>query len=126
MRLLLDTNVLLWRMHGTPTLGSESREQVDGAEELFVSMVSFIEIGIKAAVGKLRVPPGLREHVLDSGARILGLSPEHGLGIAELPLHHRDPFDRLLIVQAREEGLTIVTSDRSFAAYDVPVVLAKP
>lgn len=70
------------------------------------------------------MPAGLREHVLESGARILNLSPEHGLGIAELPLHHRDPFDRLLISQARSEGLTIVTSDPHFARYDVPVVAA--
>ncbi|MGA2454753.1 MAG: type II toxin-antitoxin system VapC family toxin [Solirubrobacteraceae bacterium] len=124
MRLLLDTNVLLWRMHGTPTLSAKASKQVDAADELMVSVVSFVEIGIKAATGRLRMPVGLREHVLDSGARILGLSPEHGLGIAELPLHHRDPFDRLLISQARSEGLTIVTADRRFADYDVPVVLA--
>jgi PIN domain nuclease of toxin-antitoxin system len=124
LRLLLDTNVLLWRMHGTPTLSAKASKQVDAADELMVSVVSFVEIGIKAATGRLRMPVGLREHVLDSGARILGLSPEHGLGIAELPLHHRDPFDRLLISQARSEGLTIVTADRRFADYDVPVVLA--
>ena len=124
MRLLLDTNVLLWRMHGTPTLSAKASKQVDAADELMVSVVSFVEIGIKAATGKLRMPAGLREHVLDSGARILGLSPEHGLGVAELPLHHRDPFDRLLISQARSEGLTIVTADPRFARYDVPVVPA--
>jgi PIN domain nuclease of toxin-antitoxin system len=62
--------------------------------------------------------------VLESGARILGVAPEHGLAIAELPLHHRDPFDRLLIAQARSEGLTIVTADPQFARYDVPVVPA--
>ena len=91
-----------------------------------VSVVSFIEIGVKAATGKLRIPDNFRERVLQSGARILGLSPEHGLGIAELPLHHRDPFDRLLISQARQEGLTIVTADGRFTDYDVPVVLATP
>ena len=124
MRLLLDTQVVLWRMHGTPTLSGEASERIGGAEELLVSVVSFVEIGVKAATGKLRIPAGLRRHVLDSGARILNLAPEHGLGIAELPLHHRDPFDRLLIAQARLGGLTIVTADRQFARYDVPVVLA--
>lgn len=124
MRLLLDTNVLLWRMHGTPTLSADVRAQISGADELLVSVVSFVEIGIKAATGKLRIPPNLRERVLDSGARILSLAPEHGLDVARLPLHHRDPFDRLLIAQARQEGLSIVTSDRHFAAYDVPVILA--
>lgn len=124
MRLLLDTNVLLWRMHGAPTLSADVRAQINGADELMVSVISFVEIGIKAAIGKLRIPPDLRERVLDSGARILSLAPEHGLDLATLPLHHRDPFDRMMIVQARREGLTIVTADRHFAAYDVPVILA--
>jgi PIN domain nuclease of toxin-antitoxin system len=124
VRLLLDTNVLLWRMYGTPTLRDEAKEHVTAAEELLVSVVSFVEIGVKAATGKLKMPAGLREHVAESGARILGLTPEHGLGIATLPLHHRDPFDRLLISQACHEGLTIVTGDSHFAAYDVPVIAA--
>jgi PIN domain nuclease of toxin-antitoxin system len=124
VRLLLDTHVLLWRMHGTPTLSRDASEKVDAADELVVSAISFVEIGVKAATGKLQIPAGLREYVLDSGARILSLTPEHGLGIAELPPHHRDPFDRLLISQARCEGLTIVTADSHFTRYDVPVVLA--
>jgi PIN domain nuclease of toxin-antitoxin system len=111
-------------MHGSPTLGAQAGERVDAADELVVSAISFVEIGVKVATGKLRMPAGLREYVLESGARILALSPEHGLGIAELPLHHRDPFDRLLISQARSEGLTIVTADRRFADYDVPVIRA--
>ncbi|MGP0102358.1 MAG: type II toxin-antitoxin system VapC family toxin [Solirubrobacteraceae bacterium] len=124
MRLLLDTHVLIWQQEGRLDRIGSATEAIKAAEELVVSVVSFVEIGIKAATGKLRMPAGLREHVLDSGARILGLSPEHGLGVAELPLHHRDPFDRLLISQARSEGLTIVTADPRFARYDVPVVQA--
>ena len=124
MRLLLDTNVLLWRMHGAPTLHRAVSEQVRAADELLVSVISFVEIGIKAATGKLQVPANLRERILESGAGILGLAPEHGLDLAELPLHHCDPFDRLLIAQARSEGLTILTADPHFARYDVPVVLA--
>jgi len=81
--------------------------------------VAFVEIGIKAGVRKLAAPERLEECVLADGARILGVTPAHGLALADLPLHHRDPFDRLLIAQARAEGLTIVTSDRAFAAYDV-------
>jgi PIN domain nuclease of toxin-antitoxin system len=60
--------------------------------------------------------------VLRSGLRILGLAPDHGLGVANLPMHHRDPFDRLLIAQARSEGLTVVAADRRFASYDVAVI----
>lgn len=124
MRLLLDTNILLWRMHGQPRLRPDVDRMVRAADELFVSAVSFLELGVKASIGKLRLPAEIRERTLESGVRILGLSPEHGLGIAALPLHHRDPFDRALIAQARHEGLTIVTADRHFQAYDVPVVLA--
>jgi PIN domain nuclease of toxin-antitoxin system len=86
--------------------------------------VSFAEVGIKVAVGKLAARPELRELALKGGMRILGLAPEHGLGISELPPHHRDPFDRPLISQARAEGLTIVTADPHFALYDVSVVSA--
>lgn len=124
MRLLLDTNILLWRMHGQPRLRPDVAGRVGAAEELLVSAISFVEIGIKVAIGKLRLPDEIRERTLESGVRILGLSPEHGLGVAALPLHHRDPFDRVLIAQARHEGLTVVTADRRFQAYDVPVVLA--
>jgi PIN domain nuclease of toxin-antitoxin system len=124
VRLLLDTNILIWRQEGRLDRIGGATEAIKTAEELLVSVVSFVEIGVKAATGKLRMPAGIREHVLESGARILNLSPEHGLGIAELPLHHRDPFDRLLISQACSEGLTIVTADPHFARYDVPVVLA--
>jgi PIN domain nuclease of toxin-antitoxin system len=111
-------------MQGSPRLGAKASERVDAADELVVSVISFVEIGVKAATGKLRMPVGLRERVLESGARLLNLSPEHGLGIADLPLYHRDPFDRLLISQARSEGLTIVTADAQFARYDVPVIAA--
>jgi PIN domain nuclease of toxin-antitoxin system len=124
VRLLLDTSVLIWQQEGRLDRIGSATEAIKDADELLVSVVSFVEIGIKVATGKLRMPAGLREYVLESGARILALSPEHGLGIAELPLHHRDPFDRLLISQARSEGLTIVTADKHFARYDVPIVAA--
>ena len=87
-------------------------------------MVSFAEIGVKAAVGKLVVPGDLRVHIVRSGLRILGLDPAHGLRVVELPLYHRDPFDRLLISQARCEGLTLVTADARIADYDVQTVAA--
>jgi len=122
LRLLLDTHVVLRELAEGPSVGPVATASIAAAEDLRVSVVSFVEIGIKASVGKLRVPDGLSERVREAGAELLGLAPEHGLGIAELPLHHRDPFDRLLISQARLEGLTIVTADPRFADYDVPVI----
>jgi PIN domain nuclease of toxin-antitoxin system len=104
---------VLWQQEGNLDRIGRATDTIASAEELLVSVVSFAEVGIKAAIGKLRLPADLREHVLASGARILGLAPEHGLDLATLPLHHRDPFDRLLIAQARSEGLAIVTADPS-------------
>jgi PIN domain nuclease of toxin-antitoxin system len=122
MRLLLDTQIVLWQLQGSQTVRGPAREAVEAATELAFSVVSFAEIGIKAAIGKLTVPHDLRDHVVRGGLSVLGLAPDHGLGVADLPMHHRDPFDRLLIAQARCEGLTIVTADRRFSHYDVPVL----
>jgi PIN domain nuclease of toxin-antitoxin system len=89
------------------------------------SVVSFAEIGVTAAMGKLAIPSDLDQHIVRSGLRILGLAPDHGLGVADLPMHHRDPFDRLLISQARSEGLTVLTTDARIACYDVPTIDAR-
>lgn len=124
MRLLLDTHVVLWQLEGSRTLDAAAQQAIRAAHELNFSAVSFAEIGIKLGVGKLSVPPDLHQHVIQSGLRILGLAPEHGLGVADLPLHHRDPFDRLLISQARAEGLTVLTADARFSAYDISVIAA--
>ena len=122
MRLLLDTHVVLWELEGSRRVSAAAQEAIEQATELLFSAVSFAEIGVKAAIGKLSVPQDLREHVLGSGVRVLRLDADHGLAVADLPMLHRDPFDRLLIAQARSEQLTIVTADRRIAAYDVPVV----
>lgn len=122
MRLLLDTHVVVWELEGTRTVGPRAQEAIERATELAFSVVSFAEIGVKAAIGKLVVPNDLHQHVLRSGLRILGLAPDHGLGVADLPMHHGDPFDRLLISQARCEGLTVLTADARIAAYDVPLI----
>ena len=122
MRLLLDTHVVLWELQGARTVGPRAREAVERASELMFSVVSFAEIGVKAAIGKLVVPADLHQHVVRSGLRILGLDAGHGLGVADLPVHHRDPFDRLLIAQARCEGLTVVTADPRIGEYDVALI----
>jgi PIN domain nuclease of toxin-antitoxin system len=124
VRLLLDTQIVLWQLQGSRTVRGEARAAIERASELAFSVVSFAEIGFKAAIGKLTVPADLHDQVLRSGLRIVGLAPDHGLLVAQLPLHHRDPFDRLLIAQARQEGLTIVTADPRFADYGVPVIAA--
>ena len=122
MRLLLDTQIVLWQLQGSRPVRASARAAIEEATELRFSVVSFAEIGIKAAIGKLTVPVDLREHVIESGLEILGLAADHGLAVAKLPMHHRDPFDRLLIAQARIEQLTIVTADKRFVDYDVAVI----
>lgn len=115
---------MLWELAGTRSIGQAAEEAIASATELRFSSVSFAEIGVKVSIGKLTVPGGLPEIVIRSGLKILPLEPEHGLGVARLPMHHRDPFDRLLISQAQAEGLALVTADRRFAAYDVEVIAA--
>jgi PIN domain nuclease of toxin-antitoxin system len=122
VRLLLDTHVVLWQLAGARELGERAREAIGHATELAFSVVSFAEIGVKAAIGKLTVPEDLHARVLQTGVRLIGLSPDHALAVAGLPLHHRDPFDRLLIAQAQRERLTLVTADARIAAYDVAVL----
>ncbi len=125
MRLLLDTHVVLWTFQGGRTLGPKAQDAIQGADDLLFSVVSFAEIGVKAAIGKLAVPEHLDRTVMASGLRVLGLTAEHGLAVADLPMHHRDPFDRLLISQARCEGLTLVTADARIAAYDLALIDAR-
>ena len=124
MRLLLDTHVVLWQLSGERELSQSAVAAIAAADDLLFSVVSFAEIGIKAAVGKLVVPEDLQAKITDAGVRSLALAAAHGLAVAQLPTHHRDPFDRLLIAQAMTEGLTLVTADANFASYDVPIVAA--
>ena len=124
MRLLLDTHVVLWHLAGTRAISTEARAAIRDADEIGFSVISFAEVGIKAAVGKLSVPPDLHVRIISMGVRIVALAPEHGLGVGELPMHHRDPFDRLLIAQARAEGLTMITADKRFLDYELDAVIA--
>jgi len=122
VRLLLDTHVVLWELSDVRTVGARAEQELEQASEVAFSAVSFAEIGVKASIGKLAVPDDLDEYLRRGGVRVLRLEPAHGLAVAELPLHHRDPFDRLLIAQARCEGMTLMTADAAIMAYDVPVV----
>ncbi|OMH28182.1 twitching motility protein PilT [Tersicoccus phoenicis] len=124
MRLLLDTHVVLWQLSGERELSEPARDAIAAADDLLVSVASFAEVGIKASVGKVEVPHDLQARIVDSGVRTLGLSPTHGLAVADLPVHHRDPFDRLIIAQAVVERLTVVTADPRFAAYAVELLAA--
>ena len=122
MRLLLDTNAVI-RWHGG-LLPSAGVSLVRRASLVAISAISAAEIAIKRALGKLRFDDVLEDVVTQNGFVTLPVTVRHGDLLRALPQHHRDPFDRLLIVQAQDEGLTILTSDRAFEPYRVPVVWA--
>ncbi len=124
MNLLLDTQAVLWWRTRDPRLGSEAREAIGAAELVFVSAVSAWEVAIKASLGKLRLPEPFASGVEDSGFLQLPVTFDHAAAVAALPLRHRDPFNRLLVAQARREKLALVTSDRRMGEYDVPIVWA--
>jgi PIN domain nuclease of toxin-antitoxin system len=120
MRLLLDTHVLLWWMFEHPRLTPDLKSLVaDESNTILVSGVSAFEISTKQALGKLDAPDDLDGQVEASGFTALPLTIRHGLAAGRLPLHHRDPFDRLLVAQAQCDDLTLVTADRKLLAYDV-------
>ena len=124
MRLLLDTVTIIRWLEASPRLSAEAREAIVEGYEVYVSAVSAVEIAAKTAIGKLHTPDDFTKQVAEKSMIELPLTVRHGLAMKDLPLHHRDPFDRMLIAQARCEGLTIVTSGRAFAAYDVPILPA--
>jgi PIN domain nuclease of toxin-antitoxin system len=122
VRLLLDTNALLGWHAGE--LRPAATRTVQQADVVVVSAVSAWEIGIKRALGKLKMEDTVEDLVDQYGFQALAASVRHGDLLRDLPQHHHDPFDRLLIVQAIDEGLTILTLDHQFEPYRVPVAWA--
>jgi PIN domain nuclease of toxin-antitoxin system len=118
--LLLDTHVLLWWLADDPRLTPAMREAIaDPSRSVVVSAASAWEAAIKASVGKLRVPDGLRDELVRHGFDELPVTVEDGLAAGALPRHHSDPFDRMLIAQAARRQFVLVTADRRFSDYDV-------
>ncbi len=124
MRLLLDTHALLWSLNDDPALGSKARSLIcDPSNDVLVSTVSLWEVVVKMRVGKLEADIEEIDGAIDAqGFDRLDIAPSHLAALAGLPMHHRDPFDHLLIAQALDERLTLVSQDSHFAAYDVPLI----
>ena len=119
MRCLLDTQVMLWWLLDDPRLGAESRDLL-ASRPCLVSVASIWEVAIKHRIGKLEVSPIVfRDQSIAAGADLLPVLDPHVIETAQLPLLHQDPFDRLLIAQARVEGLMAVSSDGQWIGYDV-------
>ena len=124
MRVLLDTHVFLWWVEGDRALSAKARNALaDAGNECLLSLASAWELAIKISLGKLRLMLPVRryitEHVAANGFRLLDIGLAHLGRVETLAMHHRDPFDRLLIAQALEEKLPVVTADPIFRKYGV-------
>ena len=127
MKLLLDTHAFLWWVEGTPTLGRRARAEVSNPDnEVLLSIASCWELAIKLSLGKLRLTQSLDrfipEQLTRNGFALFGVEFRHVVRVADLPFHHRDPFDRVLVAQALQDELAIVSGDRVFRKYGVSVV----
>lgn len=129
MRLLLDTHALLWLVEGSPNLSAPAQLALaDPANELFLSVASVWELAIKTTSPKQRLilSDPLDTYIAKWTAAYqltqLPIQTAHALGVAALPDHHRDPFDRILIAQALAEGMTVVSGDNKFPAYPVSIL----
>ena len=127
MRALLDTHTFIWAATEDPRLSSDAIEAIaDGSNQIILSVVSAWEIAIKFAAGRLDIPEEPRAYLASRvpmfDLTVLPLALEHALRVGDLPHHHRDAFDRLLIAQAQVERIPIITSDLNIARYDVEVI----
>jgi PIN domain nuclease of toxin-antitoxin system len=121
VRLLLDSHVALWWLAADDSIGPTCGADLESADEVYISAVTPWELGIKRALGKLAYPDGLIGQLLAAGFAELAISVAHAGRAPGLPLHHRDPFDRMLVAQAQLESLVLVTADQSLNAYDVEI-----
>jgi PIN domain nuclease of toxin-antitoxin system len=121
-RVLVDTHALLWWLTDDAALSPAAREALaDPAREPLVSTASLWEIAIKRSLGKLAVPDDLPDRVVDEGFAWLPVDASHAWRVRDLPVHHRDPFDRLIVAQALVEGVPVLTADSRFGGYGVDV-----
>ncbi len=121
-RLLLDTHAFLWWKENNPRLSLHARDAIADAKLIFVSAASAWEIAIKSSLGRIRLPRPFSEGVDESGFLELPIQFRHAAAVELLPSHHADPFDRMLVAQAKVERLVIVTHDRAIEPYGAPVI----
>jgi PIN domain nuclease of toxin-antitoxin system len=126
LKILLDTHLVLWWLANNPSLSEQARLLIGDPENtLFVSAVSLWEIWLKASLGKLRLPPDFDARLAAESFESLPLTAAQAHQVASLPWHHRDPFDRMLIAQAKLEGLVFLTADDVASLYGDFVRLAR-
>ena len=123
MRLLLDTHAALWWLSDDARLGDEAARQLsDDTNQVLLSAATAWEVAIKRSLGKLNAPADFAATMLSGGVQALPVTVDHAAAVEQLPWHHRDPFDRMLVAQAQVERATLVSGDPALAADGVPVV----
>lgn len=120
--LLLDSNVVVWLDEKPMRVQKHVVRQIEEATRVFVSAVTAWELGIKESLGNLTLARPVSEFIRVHGLIELPITIHHAEAIRSLPLHHKDPFDRLLVAQAKVEGLVLVTADRRLSSYEIPVL----
>ncbi len=124
MRVLLDTHILLWALRDDPRLSNKARKLIENAAEIYVSAATFWEMAIKVGLGKLDVDlDEIREYCLESGFVELPITSEHAIAVKDLELHHKDPFDRLIVATAISEPMKLLTVDTQVAQYTSLAIL---
>ncbi len=124
-RLLLDTQVVVWTLEDSERLERGLRHLIADAEnQAWVSTAAIWELAIKAGKDHIDLPDRLLESIAQTGFQTLDIKPDHALGVLELPPIHNDPFDRLMVAQARVERLELVSSDTQIWQYDVDIIQA--
>lgn len=122
---LLDTHVLLWWLAEPDKISNAGRQIIaNRSNVIFVSSVSFWEMSIKNGLGKLTLPNNILTISKSEGFKILPLQPEEGLSVADLPNIHQDPFDRILVTQAKYNNLVLLTRDQKIQEYPIATILA--
>ncbi len=118
MRLLLDTHMFLWLASDSLRLTAKARQMIEGATSVHISSATIWEVAIKARLGKIgAVPEELLDEIEKCGFKELPVTGRHAVLVADLPLHHADPFDRILIAQATQEQMRLLTCDPQLRAY---------
>lgn len=125
MKLLLDTHTILWWLSNDPSLSAEARNIIaQKYNTAYVSAASAWEIAIKKSLGKLDAPDDFEQTVILNGFKPLSINFSHSQLAGELPRHHDDPFDRMLIAQSKLEQLTLISNDKKLRHYDVTLIPA--
>jgi len=123
MKIIIDTHVFLWAISEPEKIAAAKRTELESpANTVYVSSVSIVELMIKSSLGKLQVNFDPVEIAGQSGFELLDFSAEDALPLNDMPFHHKDPFDRMLIAQSQARGLPVMTDDGKFALYDCKLI----